>query len=147
MKADIRERMCCEHGSDVSLAAHYLNSAETNRIVNVYQTAWDDGESFASTFGGFTALKREADTDEEIGACAQQLYTALKRLVEREWISRLTRDEAKALGNALLCAHIIYPATITICNDMSYDASEIVRLWNELHSGERPICFPDPDIG
>lgn len=147
MKTDIRERMCSEFGSDILLAARRLNSDEASRTINVYQKAWDDGESFAGAFGGFMALQREADTDEEISACAQQLHTALKRLVEREWVSRLTRDEVKALGNALLRAHIVYPATITICSGMNYDASEIVRLWNELHSAEHPISALDLDIG
>ena len=122
---------CC---GTVALAAQELDPDEALRLRDEWQKMWDDGESFT------LRPTREADTEEEINACVTGLYNALRVLVGKTWFEKLSREQAVAIGNALLLTPSNW-GRIIVCKDVSYGVDDIADKWNDAHPGEEPIVY------
>ncbi len=133
----IKDIMMQNHTSNVYEAARWLNAAETDRMVETYQSAWDNGESFTGVWGNFCTEKRESDTQEEANACAKQLYNALVTTLKREWARSLTHKQAKSVVDALQAARITNIPSITICEGVSLYLEDVHMLWEDTHPDEK----------
>lgn len=131
---NVYDEMINRYGGTVALAAQELDTNEAFRLRDEWQKMWDGGESFT------LCPTREADTEEEIDACVTGLYNALRVLVEKVWFAKLSREQAVAIGNALLLTPSNW-GKISVCKDVSYGVDDIADKWNDAHPGEEPIVY------
>lgn len=149
----IKTEMFKRHGSDVYCAALQADKARAEQLVEAYQDSWDNGDKFAGgvaylMFAGMfgESTQRDADTPEELAACAHQLHNDLSNIVINDWIAKLSRDQVVAIRDIL--ERSSPSAAIVICNGIDrLDIDDITLRWNKTHAGEMPVYKSDPDIG
>lgn len=127
------------HTIEPIVTARRYNDAETTKSIEAYQSAWDAGESFIND-GMFGPVKRVDDSDVEISACVEQLYSILLGIIANGWVANLSRVEAVTICNALS------DASVRICGDVDLNSYEIAFRWNKIHSSEQQIVVPAPQF-
>lgn len=135
---DIYEKLNDRY-AELASAGYNLDDGIRNDIVAEYQSRWDDGESFVnlSAIDMFFGAKREADTEEELAACVDELAERIKTALVEQWASRYDRAQMVEILNAItnldVCASVnMYGVVVAL--------HEIVRAWNSTHSNAEPIC-------
>ncbi len=83
---DIYEKLNDRY-AELASAGYNLDDGTRNDIVAEYQSRWDDGESFVnlSAIDMFLGAKREADTEEELAACVDELAERIKTALVEQW--------------------------------------------------------------
>ena len=134
---DIYEKLNDRY-AELASAGYNLDDDTCNDIVAEYQSRWDDNESFVnlSAIDMFLGAKREADTEEELAACVDELAERIKTALVEQWASRYGRDQMVEILNAItnldVCASVnMYGVVVAL--------HEIVRAWNNTHPDEEPI--------
>lgn len=134
---DIYEKLNDRY-AELASAGYNLDDGTCNDIVAEYQSRWDDNESFVnlSAIDMFLGAKREADTEEELAACVDELAERIKTALVEQWASRYGRDQMVEILNAItnldVCASVnMYGVVVAL--------HEIVRAWNNTHPDEEPI--------
>ena len=135
---DIYEKLNDRY-AELASAGYNLDDGTRNDIVAEYQSRWDDGESFVnlSAIDMFFGAKREADTEEELAACVDELAERIKTALVEQWASRYDRAQMVEILNAItnldVCASVnMYGVVVAL--------HEIVRAWNNTHPDAEPIC-------
>ena len=135
---DIYEKLNDRY-AELASAGYNLDDGTRNDIVAEYQSRWDDGESFVnlSAIDMFLGAKREADTEEELAACVDELAERIKTALVEQWASRYDRTQMVEILNAItdldVCASVnMYGVVVAL--------HEIVRAWNNTHLDAEPIC-------
>lgn len=135
---DIYEKLNDRY-AELASAGYNLNDGTRNDIVAEYQSRWDDGESFVnlSAMDMFLGAKREADTEEELAACVDELAKRIKTALVEQWASRYDRaqmvETLNAITNLDVCASVnMYGVVVAL--------HEIVCAWNNTHPDAEPIC-------
>lgn len=128
-----------KHTIDPLITARRYGDAETSKAIESYQSAWDAGESFIND-GMFFSAKRSSDSDDELSACVDQLYSVLLGIIANGWVAKLSRSEAVTICNA------IFDASVRICDGINLNAYDIVYRWNKTHPTEQKIVMSDPQF-
>lgn len=135
---DIYERLNDRY-AELATASYGLENSIRNSIVAEYQSRWDNGERFTglSAMDMILGAKREADTEEEIAACVDELAERIKTALVEQWASRYDRSKMVETLNAItdldVCASVnMYGVVVS--------PHEIVRAWDNTHPDAEPIC-------
>lgn len=111
---------------------------------------WEDGDSFipgtpADVFDAVASMmgfngKREADTDEELIACAEGALLAMADANYRAMLAAMPRDVLQGMANTLgRKAAIRYSGQL-------HELSRMLNDYNDLHSADEYVYFPaNPD--
>ncbi len=124
--------------ADILAKANVSNKAETERIINIYQQMWDNGDSFTvndmtAIFGG--EQRSGLNDNDEMAAAVKAAETDLiYKVIIKTWFKTMTRADAVAICNKLFGSRDriqIFSVALT--------ANDIARNWNEEHTSEKPI--------
>lgn len=77
--------------------------------------------------------------------CNKSEITKNAWAIRREWMTGLSREEAKTIASALLRARITDSARLYICKGISFDASDIVNGYNRYHEDAEQLIMPAPE--
>lgn len=134
---DIYEKLNDRY-AELASAGYNLDDGTRNDIVAEYQSRWDDGESFVnlSAMDMFLGAKREADTEEELAACVDELAERIKTALVEQWASRYDRAQMVIVLNSITDLNV--NASVNVYG-MVVRLHEIVRAWNNTHPDEEPI--------
>lgn len=134
---DIYEKLNDRY-AELASAGYNLDDGIRNDIVAEYQSRWDDGERFVnlSAIDMFLGAKREADTEEELAACVDELAERIKTALVAQWAKQYGRSQMVSVLNAITDLDVnasvnMYGAVVRL--------HEIVRAWNNTHQDEEPI--------
>lgn len=134
---DIYEKLN-ERYPELANAGYGLDDSLRNSIVEEYQSRWDDGERFTnlSAMDMFIGAKREADTEEELAACVDELADRIKAALVAQWAKQYGRSQMVSVLNALADMDVnasinMYGAVVRL--------HEVARAWNNTHPDEEPI--------
>lgn len=135
---DIYEKLNDRY-AELASAGYNLDDGTRNDIVAEYQSRWDDGESFVnlSAIDMFFGAKREADTEEELAACVDELAERIKTALVEQWASRYDRTQMVSVLNSI--TELDVNASVNVYG-MVVRLHDIVRAWNNTHPDEEPIC-------
>lgn len=136
---DIKHFMNTKYTSAVYDTARWINGTQAERICQLFQRQWDEGGSFLGLWGSICIRDRESDSEEEISACAKQLYNSLVIFVRTEWLQNLSRDLASDILTILEINRIKDPPRLGICPGINFDAADIVNGWNSYHPNQKPL--------
>lgn len=136
---------------------------ECQETLNRFMEDWDSGLSYHwysthpldSSFLFGKAVKRDADTEEEIDACADMLHGALQQDIRRYWIRTVKREYVTALCNLMYQTiadgdddipyfYYRFGADYTIISGVTVNSATpelLVEEWNNAHPDEAPIRF------
>ena len=117
----------------ITAAAKKADAKKAQEIIDNVQAAWDAGESFLST--GFAlddmfSRPREADSDAEADAAAQQMQDALAGLAVKGAVQMLKKETVQTMCSALTDADPF--AKITLYG-VTMSVSALLAAWNETH--------------
>lgn len=119
--------------------ANAMDKTETERIINVYQQMWDNGESFTADdmMSALYGTQRSGENDEaELAAAVHTTEIDLtNKVIIKAWLKTMTRDDAIVICNNLAVdgfADIdIFGITLT--------TNELITGWNKEHPDAQPI--------
>ena len=134
---DIYEKMNARY-AELANAGYGLDDSIRNNIVAEYQSRWDSGERFTnlSAMDMILGAKRDADTEEELTACVDELAGRIKTALVAQWAKRHSRRQMVSVLNAI--ADLDVNASINM-HGAVVRLHEIVRAWNNTHPDEEPI--------
>lgn len=134
---DIYEKLNDRY-AELATAGYGLEKSIRNSIVAEYQSRWDDGERFTglSAMDMILGAKREADTEEELAACVDELAERIKAALVEQWASRYDRAQMVSVLNSI--TELDVNASVNVYG-MVVRLHDIVRAWNNTHPDEKPI--------
>ena len=132
---DIYEKLNARY-AELATAGYGLDDSIRNNIVAEYQSRWDSGERFTnlSAMDMFIGAKREADTEEELAACVDELADRIKTALVAQWSKQYGRSQMVSVLNALADMDVnayMYGAVVRL--------HEVAHAWNNTHPDEEPI--------
>jgi hypothetical protein len=134
---DIYEKLNDRY-AELASAGYNLDDSTRNDIVAEYQSRWDDGERFAnlSAMDMILGAKREADTEEEMAACVDELAARIETALVVQWAKQYDRSQMVSVLNAITDLDV--NASVNM-HGAVVRLHEIVRAWNNTHPDEEPI--------
>lgn len=124
--------------AELATAGYGLEKSIRNSIVAEYQSRWDDGERFTglSAMDMILGAKREADTEEEMAACVDELAARIETALVVQWAKQYDRSQMVSVLNAITDLDV--NASVNM-HGAVVRLHEIVRAWNNTHPDEEPI--------
>lgn len=134
---DIYEKLNARY-AELATAGYGLDGSIRNSIVAEYQNRWDSGERFTnlSAVDMFLGAKREADTEEELTACVDELADRIKAALVAQWAQQYDRSQMVSVLNAI--SDMDVNASINMCGAV-VRLHEVAHAWNNTHPDEEPI--------
>lgn len=119
----------------LALASYRLENGERKKLVSEMQSRWDDGERFVARGGDAVEMflgtaKRDADTEEELAACVDELASRMKDALVAQWAKQYDRTEMVTILNAI--AGLDHYASLNVYG-MTVKTNEIVWAWEKTH--------------
>lgn len=123
-------------------ASYHLDGGQRKNLVSEFQSRWDDGERFVARGGDAIEMflgtaKRDADTEEELAACVDELASRIKDALVAQWAKQYDRPQMIGILNAITNLDVY--ATLNVY-DVVVRPHEIAWAWNKMHPEAEPIC-------